>query len=149
MNAIWTADQCQAALGRFSWAQTLTPAPAALQVIRYAADMWLRRWQMTGVTDACLSTITELCSNAKHTPDRYFCLTLSCYSTHVRIDVRDHSPVVPAIPKVPDDLPDFDAENGRGLYITACHADRLGVNVLTDGKVIWAEVDPLDCPAAV
>ncbi|WP_329431175.1 ATP-binding protein (plasmid) [Streptosporangium sp. NBC_01495] len=130
-----TTPELQYVIGDFCLRRQFTPK--LLEPIRRFTEAWLAFWQLSELADPCLSIVTELCANVRHTPDRYFELTMSVQAGYLRMNVRDHSPI---LPDVPHELSDPDATSGRGLYVVARYADRVGVDRLADGKEVWAEI---------
>jgi hypothetical protein len=55
--------------------------------------------------------------------------------SRLRIGVRDRSRAMPA----PQE-PSGQRPSGRGLHLVSALASRWGVEPLTDGKVVWAEL---------
>lgn len=111
--------------------------PEALTHIRHIVDIHLTLWKMQEVADRCLVILSELCSNISHTGDMRFGLTVIADDSTVHMSVRDYSTSLPVIPQ---QSPPLDTLNGRGLHIVATYADKIGMDLLPDGKVIWAEL---------
>ncbi|MFD8559666.1 ATP-binding protein [Streptosporangium canum] len=130
-----TMEKLRLSRQRLSMAQQFSPQ--AIAPIRRIVEIHLTLWKAQGVLDRCLAILTELCSNIRHTGDERFELTVSILDSRVRLGVRDYSTVLPV---VPGKMPPFEAVSGRGLYVVTSYADQFGMDRLSDGKVIWAEM---------
>lgn len=109
----------------------------AIGPIRRIVQIQLGLWGMQDLADRCALVVSELCSNIRHTGNQRFELQAGLITDGVRLEIRDYSTVLPAIP---DTEPDGDAVSGRGLYLVACNATRVAMDRLDDGKIIWAEL---------
>ena len=58
----------------------------------------------------------------------------------LRVEIRDGSPVLPAITDLPGD------EHGRGLRIVSALARQWGTHRLSEGKTVWFTVTRQDGP---
>lgn len=136
MDDAMTTEKTRASHRRLSLAQQYSPE--TMEPIRRIVTIQLILWKMQEViVDRCMMILTELCSNVRHTDDERFELTVSALGPSVRLSVRDFSAALPVVPR---EAPDFEACNGRGLYLAARYADAFGMVPLMDGKVIWAEI---------
>ena len=79
--------------------------------------------------------ISELAANAvvhAHSP---FSVTLLSRNATLRILVHDESQVVPTVQEASSTM-----LSGRGMQLVAALASRWGVDLTSDGKVVWAEL---------
>ena len=106
---------------------------------RHVARLAVDWGQPRAAGDAALLA-SELCTNALlHgcLRDRLFRVETSLTVHALRIAVTD-----PRGERLPDSSPfDPDAKFGRGLLIVHVLADRWGLERLTVGKTVWAELD--------
>jgi hypothetical protein len=103
---------------------------AARRFVYYAADQWLGQARLADV----LTVVTELVENASchaHTP---MVLNLVPRGDHVLVELYDGSCDTPVR------IDATNAEPGLGLRIVDGVAERWGVSLQGDGKVVWAEV---------
>ena len=102
----------------------------------------LRQWGRPDLVDDALLVVGELAANAVTHAGSAFTVDLSDRDDHVHISVRDFSVTRP-VPRPPPPM----ATSGRGLGLVSAVSCRWGVDLLPDGKAVWAE---LGCrPAAV
>ncbi len=80
--------------------------------------------------------ITELAANAVLHARSPFTVSIRGRDSTVRILVRDESRVVPTVREGSSQT----APSGRGMQLVAALASRWGVDLTSDGKVIWAEL---------
>lgn len=107
---------------------------------RHHAERVLRAWQLDEVADAARLLISELVINAVLHAGTESELVLRCAPGHLRVEVTDHSRVVPVRrPYSPT------ATSGRGMLILEDLADAWGVEVGDESKTVWFE---LAVPAA-
>jgi anti-sigma regulatory factor (Ser/Thr protein kinase) len=118
-----------------SW--TLTVRKEDLARFRRLASAAMREWnQPPRVVEVVLHGVTELLSNvARHVPDPRCVLELTLDGDAVEVAVHDTSPVLPRIT-----LPDWTAEEGRGLWLLREMADDLGYERTPGGKRVWVRV---------
>ncbi|RBM07211.1 ATP-binding protein [Streptomyces sp. PT12] len=118
-----------------SWA--LTARREDLARFRRLASLAMREWgQPSAVAEVVLHGVTELLSNvARHVPDPRCTLELTLVGGGVLVTVHDRSPALPVIT-----LPDWTAEEGRGLWLLREMADDLGYARTEDGKRVWVRV---------
>ncbi|UCM91306.1 ATP-binding protein [Streptomyces marincola] len=118
-----------------SW--PLTARREDLARFRRLASLAMREWgQPPHVTELVLHGVTELLSNvAHHVADPRCTLELSMAGEVVQVTVHDRSPVLPRIT-----LPDWTAEEGRGLWLLREMADGLGFARTEEGKQVWVRV---------
>jgi anti-sigma regulatory factor (Ser/Thr protein kinase) len=118
-----------------SW--QLTARREDLARFRRLASLAMREWgQPPSVAEVVLHGVTELLSNvARHVPDPRCTLELALTTDGVEVTVHDRSPTLPSIT-----LPDWTAEEGRGLWLLREMADGLGYEPTEDGKRVWVRV---------
>jgi anti-sigma regulatory factor (Ser/Thr protein kinase) len=87
--------------------------------------------------DAAQIVVTELAANAVTHARSSFLVSLRGEGEAVRVAVRDRSHLMPAMRVDPAPMP-----SGRGLRLVAALSRRWGVDVMADGKVVWAELGP-------
>lgn len=119
----------------YSW--LLTARRSDLAHFRRLAKLAMREWQQEdAVTEVVLHGVTELLSNvARHVPDPRCRLELFLEDGAVRVTVLDSSPVLPRIT-----LPDWTAEEGRGLWLLREMADSIGFEPTPEGKRVWVRI---------
>jgi serine/threonine-protein kinase RsbW len=118
-----------------SW--PLTARREDLARFRRLASLAMREWgQPPQVAEVVLHGVTELLSNvARHVPDPRCTLELALTADAVEVTVHDRSQTLPRIT-----LPDWTAEEGRGLWLLREMADGLGYAPTEDGKRVWVRV---------
>ncbi|GAA2060283.1 ATP-binding protein [Streptomyces carpaticus] len=119
----------------YSW--LLTARRSDLAHFRRLAKLAMREWdQDDAVTEVVLHGVTELLANvARHVPDPRCRLELFLEEDAVRVTVTDSSAALPRIT-----LPDWSAEEGRGLWLLREMADGIGFEPTADGKRVWVRV---------
>lgn len=80
--------------------------------------------------------ISELAANAVVHARSPFTVSVHSRNSTLRILVRDESRVVPTVREVSSET----APSGRGMQLVATLATRWGVDLTSDGKVVWAEL---------
>jgi serine/threonine-protein kinase RsbW len=122
---------------RSSCSWLLTARREDLTHFRRLAALAMREWgQPADVTEVVLHGVTELLANvARHVPDPRCTLHLALLDDGVRVTVYDRSPALPEIT-----LPDWTAEEGRGLWLLREMADDLGYEPTEEGKRVWVRV---------
>jgi anti-sigma regulatory factor (Ser/Thr protein kinase) len=107
-------------------------SPAHLRRITRA---YVRLWDTPQLADSVGLIVTELVTNVyRHVPGRWCALTLLPQPGGVRVEVYDHSPVLPAL-RTADEL----SEGGRGLALVDLLSDKWDVSLHRRGKTVWAE----------
>ncbi|OEV02736.1 ATP-binding protein [Streptomyces oceani] len=115
---------------------TLTVGDHSPRHLRRVARAHTRAWGLEQLADAAELALTELTTNVhRHTPDRWCVVTLIHTLTGLRIEVYDHSPIIP-VPLRADEL----AESGRGLALVALLTDKWDVTLHRIGKTVWCEL---------
>jgi anti-sigma regulatory factor (Ser/Thr protein kinase) len=112
--------------------------PCELQspgVARHFVARTLRAWGRGDLVDDASIVIAELATNAVLHARSEFLAAVSSDGAAVRVSVRDASPTVPAIRD-----PGTKSISGRGLMLVATVAERWGTELLSDGKVVWADL---------
>ncbi|MGW2382244.1 ATP-binding protein [Streptomyces sp. NPDC001658] len=116
----------------------LSPTPRAARLARLLATEQLRTWHIP--LDPARQIIAELATNAathSRIPGRDFRLTLYVVGGTLRIEVTDTCG--DREPRV--QVPDVDAESGRGLVLVEALAEKWGVSHgPRPRKTVWAEL---------
>ncbi|MGP4111887.1 ATP-binding protein [Streptomyces sp. 4N509B] len=122
---------------RLSRHWSLTARREDLARFRRLASAAMREWgQPPHVAEVVLHGVTELLSNvARHVADPRCTLELTLVDQAVEVCVHDRSSTLPTIT-----LPDWTAEEGRGLWLLREMADGLGFAPTDDGKRVWVRV---------
>ena len=95
----------------------------------------LRRWGRDDLTTSGALLVTELVTNAILHARTMVRVILERGVDFVRVEVRDGSPIRPALRNH-----GLDATTGRGLALVAKLAQSWGVDVDGAGKVVWARL---------
>ena len=94
-------------------------------------------WELDdGVYDAAATVATELVSNAVYHADTASVLHLAVDRRHLRIAVRDNSPVTGGRPHIVTPC-----DRGYGLLIVQGLSRGWGVTPSAGGKIVWALLD--------
>ena len=107
-------------------------APGAAR--RFVADT-LTEWGRRSLLADASIVVAELATNAVVHARSEFIVAVSSQTDSVRLSVRDASPVLPTVRD-----PGPDSISGRGLMLVATLARRWGIELISDGKVVWAEL---------
>jgi anti-sigma regulatory factor (Ser/Thr protein kinase) len=113
----------------------LAPHPASVGVARRFTIDTLRRWGREDLTTSGALLVTELVTNAILHARTMIQVILERREDVVRVEVRDGSPVRPALRNH-----GLDATTGRGLALVSKLAESWGVDVGGAGKVVWAQL---------
>ncbi|MBQ1122218.1 ATP-binding protein [Streptomyces sp. B15] len=109
-----------------------------LPQVRSLVCKWLHARGLDVLAMDAALIATELCSNLRHTPDRWGEVSLRHLPGGLRLAVRDRSTVLPVVPAT---APCVTATGGRGLYVAAASADKFEIEPLSaGGKIIWGEL---------
>jgi anti-sigma regulatory factor (Ser/Thr protein kinase) len=103
---------------------------AARRFVYYAADQWLGSDRLADL----LIVVTEFVGNASAHAHTAMVLNLIPREDHVLVELYDGSPVPPARREGKG------TDAGLGLLIVEGVAERWGVDLRDDGKVVWAVV---------
>ncbi|WP_405985029.1 ATP-binding protein [Streptomyces sp. NBC_00872] len=122
--------------------------PAA-KAARARARELAEEWQLTEMSDALESAVSELVSNAvvhgRATRGSRVTVTYELDGARLRVEVRDRATGMPQTVPPPGrgdgDVPERLAEGGRGLLMVGALADRWGVLRHVIGKSVWFELD--------
>ncbi len=113
----------------------LAPNPASVgEARRFTVDT-LRRWGRDDLAASGALLVTELVTNAILHARTMVQVILERRADIVRVEVRDGSPVRPALRNH-----GLDATTGRGLALVSKLAESWGVDVSAAGKVVWAQL---------
>jgi len=122
---------------------SIPPESEQAAIVRQFVRLACHRYGVDGATDTVLQITDELVENAiaYGSPDGTpVDVGLVPQANGVRVEVRDHSPVLPDT-SVSSAAPTGDpAAEPRGLQIVASLAQSWGVIEAPDGKVVWAEI---------
>ena len=113
----------------------LTPFPASVGEARRFTVETLRGWGRDDLTSTGALLVTELVTNAILHARTAVQVYLERQGNSVRLEVRDGSPVRPALRNH-----GLDATTGRGLALVSRLAESWGVEVGSAGKVVWAHL---------
>jgi anti-sigma regulatory factor (Ser/Thr protein kinase) len=113
----------------------LAPTPASVGEARRFTVATLRRWGRDDLTTSGALLVTELVTNAILHARTMVRVILERGADFVRVEVRDGSPIRPALRHH-----GLDATTGRGLALVSELADSWGVDVDATGKVVWARL---------
>lgn len=128
----------EACLSRKPWDLAFTAEAEEVAALRRIMRFHLELWGLHDLTDGAQLCVSELVSNIiTHVgPGTPATLAVSMNDTHLRIEV--HDPDSRTLPTVV--AADSDSEAGRGMVLVDAVADRWGVLLRPDGKVIWCEL---------
>lgn len=123
---------------RKPWEVPFLAEPREVAGLRRVLQMHMAFWGLPEVVAPAQICVSELVANViRHvgegTPTT---LAVSIQGTHVRIELRD--PDTRALPTLL--APDPDVESGRGMLLVDELADRWGVALRPDSKVVWCEL---------
>jgi anti-sigma regulatory factor (Ser/Thr protein kinase) len=113
----------------------LAPTPASVGEARRFTVETLRRWGREDLSGSGALLVTELVTNAILHARTRISLVIERRADSVRVEVRDGSPIRPALRDH-----GLDATTGRGLALVAKLAESWGVDVDGAGKVVWAQL---------
>jgi anti-sigma regulatory factor (Ser/Thr protein kinase) len=113
----------------------LSPYPASVGEARRFTVETLRRWGRDDLTASGALLVTELVTNAILHARTMVQVILERRDDIVRVEVRDGSPIRPALRNH-----GLDATTGRGLALVSKLAQSWGVDVSATGKVVWAQL---------
>jgi anti-sigma regulatory factor (Ser/Thr protein kinase) len=103
--------------------------------LRRITRAYVRLWDTPQLADSVGLIVTELVTNVyRHVPGRWCALTLLPQPGGVRVEVYDHSPVLPAL-RTADEL----SAGGRGLALVDLLSDKWDVSLHRVGKTVWSE----------
>ena len=119
--------------------QFFVPVPLAARAVRRFVNETLAAWGQHALIDDAELVASELASNSYRHANSPFEVTLSRHDGGVRLAVSDASGGGP----VRREASAEDA-GGRGIAILAAVATRWGHEVAADGKIVWADLGPID-----
>jgi anti-sigma regulatory factor (Ser/Thr protein kinase) len=121
----------------------LGPGKSSVRQARELVRKRLSEYGLQDLVDIAELLVSELATNAVvHAGGRYR-LTLSLGVGILRCEVADerrHLPRPPHRQAESDANPDFDSENGRGLFLVDALAHRWGSRLVEEGKEVWFEL---------
>ncbi len=101
---------------------------------QFVADS-LVSWGNESLVDDALLVVAELMTNAVIHAQSEFVVAIAARGDSVRVSVRDGSAVLPVMQD-----PDAHSVSGRGLVLVAGIAQRWGIELIGNGKVVWADL---------
>lgn len=133
-----------------------SPTPAAVPLARHLLQDWLTMVPVEAEgAENVLLVASELCSNAvRHASGAPGGITLTTWvdGDDVVVEVSDDGKGRPLFTVAADELPDPEAEEGRGLFLVRTIADELTFDVRDDSTAVravhWAVVGTLDGDSA-
>jgi hypothetical protein len=116
--------------------QMLDREPAASQEARRLITHACAEWQLDAITPTAQLVVTELVNNAVlHTGDR-FLVTVTLTDEGIHVAVRDTSREQPRV-RAPEQV---DVYGGKGMTLVEAFAHAWGTTLVSDGKVVWADL---------
>ena len=126
-------------------ARTFAAEPVASRKARYFVVEWLEAFGLAEFGDRVGLAVSELAANAVLHTNQPFTVGLDWNQNCVRLELVDSAPDRAAVP-VPTSGSAVDitsiSETGRGLQIVGALANRWGVTVDPNIKLVWAEFQP-------
>jgi serine phosphatase RsbU (regulator of sigma subunit)/anti-sigma regulatory factor (Ser/Thr protein kinase) len=116
----------------------------AVRDARVQLAKWLTEVDRIDLLDEAQLVLSELVTNALLHGGGWAHVTLTPTPAGIRIDVRDREFVGPVLGWASES-----SMTGRGLALVRALAHDCGVEPAVDGKVVWAEVTPIDDDALV
>ncbi|MFD5745900.1 ATP-binding protein [Streptomyces sp. NPDC127033] len=123
---------------RKPWEVPFLAEPREVAGLRRVLQMHMDFWGLPEVIAAAQVCVSEMVTNViRHVGDGTpATLAVSIQGTHVRLELRDPAPR--ALPTLL--APSEDAESGRGMLLVDELADRWGITLRPDAKVVWCEL---------
>jgi len=118
-------------------ARPFANGPRAPRAARRFLVETLEQWGRGDIVDAAAVVVTELATNSVVHTHSDFVVAVSSASGRVRVAVRDASPIAPIL----RDTAATTGTSGRGLLLVSALAHRWGTQVISAGKIVWAEFD--------
>ena len=116
---------------------TLAPEPTSSRAARRFVTEWCRRQGVVGdAVDTLLLLTAELVTNAVVHGRSEVTLALTPSPRRVRVSVGDENARLPQRRDA-----DPGALDGRGLVLVEALADRHGIDVSPDGKIVWFDLE--------
>ncbi|MEP7202951.1 MAG: MEDS domain-containing protein [Ilumatobacteraceae bacterium] len=115
--------------------RTFCGEATVLSATRQFVASTLRSWGLQQYMEDASIVVSELATNAVIHAHSAFTVGLSSDGTVLRVSVHDASPVLPVVRQ-----PEPTTVSGRGLVLVASIASRWGIELVDDGKLIWAEL---------
>ncbi|MEV7868518.1 ATP-binding protein [Streptomyces sp. NPDC088124] len=132
-----STDQ-RSCMQRKPWEVPFLAEPREVAGLRRVLQMHLDFWGLPEVIAPAQICVSEMVTNViRHVGDGTpTTLAVSIQGTHVRLELRD--PDIRALPTLL--APPPDAESGRGMLLVDELADRWGVTLRPEAKVVWCEL---------
>jgi len=120
------------------FAENLERAPKSAGVARELLAAALDAWHLGQLADTAALVLSELVSNAiRHASGEGMRVSIArLTSRRVRVSVLDRDSTRPCMQS-----PDLDGVGGRGLFIVDAESVSWGVDLLPDGKRVWADLE--------
>nr|WP_236055298.1 ATP-binding protein [Streptomyces sabulosicollis] len=137
-----TATARPSAIGAPAYSQSYLREKESAAVVRKMVRTVLETWHLPHLVGPAEHVVAELVANAvDHARGRCFRFVVTRTSEHrVRIAVIDRSHDEP-VRKTPSP----DEEHGRGLAVVEAFSTAWGVDPLTWGKRVWADLEGKPC----
>jgi anti-sigma regulatory factor (Ser/Thr protein kinase) len=125
-------------MDREAWELPFLAEAREVAGLRRALRLHMTLWGLPGMVDVAQICLSELVTNViTHVgPETPTTLTVSMRDTYVRLEIRDpDSRALPTLLR-----PEWEAESGRGMALIDAIADKWGVILREDHKVVWCEL---------
>jgi ABC-type transporter Mla MlaB component len=145
---LWpTPEQAVAALGapapHHFFSASLEPVIGTARRSRELVTEACVRWDLPDLAGPACIVVTEMVNNVIAHAKTSMTVMLARHGERMSVAVRDQSTHVPHFTGAPVPVTSY---GGRGLLLIDSVARSWGSLVLTDGKVVWAVLDPHDQP---
>jgi hypothetical protein len=117
----------------------LEPMVGAARQARELITEVCAQWERPGLTGSACIVVTEMVNNVVAHAGTSMVVMLAAHGTGMSVAVRDRSGTLPLFTGAPV-APT--AYGGRGMLLIDSVASHWGSLALTDGKVVWALLDP-------
>lgn len=121
----------------------LDPVPGAARTARLLLTQGCQRWRVPQLIEPAAVALTEMVNNVVVHAGTTMSVRVGFRDGCLRLSVRDGSAARPS-PSRP--VPPT-ALGGRGMFLVDSVAQRWGCTQLSDGKLVWAVLDPADHPS--
>jgi anti-anti-sigma regulatory factor len=117
----------------------LEPRPGAARQARELITEACARWERPGLTGSACIVVTEMVNNVVAHANTSMVVMLAANGNGMSVAVRDQSATLPLFTGAPVAPTAF---GGRGMLLIDSVASHWGSLALSDGKVVWALLDP-------
>lgn len=118
----------------------LPAVPSSAGLARGALSGVLQRSSDHDARDTAELLLTELVTNAARHVGGVMHVEVGVSEDTIRVLVCDDSRVLPHAPE----LPEWESESGRGLFLLEELSDRWGAHTMPTGKCVWFELSVPD-----